>query len=486
MATSLAQQLKKLEAPQTSMLIDTLSRASLLFDPKEAADKDRETIYEIGLSGLEELILLNPAFTEFEATLFDHTSRDFQRAIETSEVNERLNKTIGKFMLQLSPYFLLQSAHKALEWLIRRYQIHTFNRDQFIGLILPYHETRIFVRCIQLIELRGERDRWHWLHKIQKPGVPLPKRTIFNHAGSRPSFLKFVGQMVVEAVHALKNRAHTLQTLFAFYATTTIGAVHTLRHLDENRIINILPALLKGLKSEVVDFVAAAYMITAQMLVKGTFNEKFLVTILGKLLVCPHSGLQIDAVMLIVLMFNHHREVLTEISDDTLTLAVENRKLVVQLSQVAREKMDVIPFYAKLVKGCLRMVQTRVGKWMDAKKFLEDSVGEMQLSEEDAEVVIRVVLDSFIGYDTSKDLGGDDDGAVIEIDSDDEMVGGDAVFASNINKWYSEFLKRFEVLYATAFDRVVKGIMKGDDRSVTAAQKNALKTVLGNFSFFVQ
>lgn len=46
--TSLALQLKRLATPQTSILIQKKKRASLLFDPSEAANIDRDTFYEIG------------------------------------------------------------------------------------------------------------------------------------------------------------------------------------------------------------------------------------------------------------------------------------------------------------------------------------------------------------------------------------------------------------------------------------------------------
>jgi U3 small nucleolar RNA-associated protein 10 len=50
MSTSLAEQLKKLAVPQTSLLIQGKTRPSLLFDPREAAKFDRDTIYEIGIN----------------------------------------------------------------------------------------------------------------------------------------------------------------------------------------------------------------------------------------------------------------------------------------------------------------------------------------------------------------------------------------------------------------------------------------------------
>ncbi|XP_017876283.1 HEAT repeat-containing protein 1 isoform X2 [Ceratina calcarata] len=54
MTTSLAEQLKKLRTPQTEILLQDKKRASLLFDPKEAANLDRETVLNIGQDGLQD------------------------------------------------------------------------------------------------------------------------------------------------------------------------------------------------------------------------------------------------------------------------------------------------------------------------------------------------------------------------------------------------------------------------------------------------
>jgi U3 small nucleolar RNA-associated protein 10 len=48
MATSLARQLKKLQAPQTSLLNLDKKKPSLLFNPSEAASLDRSAFYDIG------------------------------------------------------------------------------------------------------------------------------------------------------------------------------------------------------------------------------------------------------------------------------------------------------------------------------------------------------------------------------------------------------------------------------------------------------
>ena len=49
MATSIASQLKKLQAPQTALLNLDKQKPSLLFDPREAANLDRSAVYDIGI-----------------------------------------------------------------------------------------------------------------------------------------------------------------------------------------------------------------------------------------------------------------------------------------------------------------------------------------------------------------------------------------------------------------------------------------------------
>ena len=44
-----------------------------------------------------------------------------------------------------------------------RYHIHQYNIDEVMQCVLPYHETRIFVRVIQLLPIAEPTNKWHWL-----------------------------------------------------------------------------------------------------------------------------------------------------------------------------------------------------------------------------------------------------------------------------------------------------------------------------------
>ena len=76
------------------------------------------------MNGLEELETIDDSFDEFELSLFDKNNIDWERSIQTKQVNQQLDASIRRFLIMMSPYFSLRSAHKALEWLIYRLMIH--------------------------------------------------------------------------------------------------------------------------------------------------------------------------------------------------------------------------------------------------------------------------------------------------------------------------------------------------------------------------
>lgn len=495
--TSLAQQLERLKAPQTDILVDQKRRPSLLFDPKQAATYDRETIYEIGVRGLEKLIEFDVVFEKYKNSLFDLKSRDLQRAVESKDVNEKLNKKIKSFLLQLSPHFLKQATLECLEWMVRRFEIHTYNQDEFMMLILPYHETKIFVRCIQLMHLKSAKNRWHWLKDLQKPGIPLTKQIIYSHIESNPQFLDFMGKMLKETIKVHDIKAHSLQALYGFYCIISIGAIHTISKFTENHISSLLPALLKGLSSPVVDYLAASYMICGQLVSKMSFNEDLLLRIIEKLSVCPHTGMIKESIMLLTLVMSTQKDNINTIPESAVTNILNNPRFPSILNEIAVENVNIIPMYVKLMTVCLRKVQLQEDNWIQCKNLLESLFNTIYLSENDAKIVIQCALSSYAfrpkeehtqktGSDKSnsdEEMSVEDD-IVIMIDSDDEDSVPLSYDNAEVSKWYSDYLQSLKRKYSDAFDEVIKSIMKDDEKIISESKKRALKAVLGEFLSF--
>lgn len=51
--------------------------------------------------------------------------------------------------------------------LFLRFHINLYNPDSLIACVLPYHETKVFVRVIQLLKIQERTNRWNWLQRLQ-------------------------------------------------------------------------------------------------------------------------------------------------------------------------------------------------------------------------------------------------------------------------------------------------------------------------------
>uniref|UniRef100_A0A803YSF1 HEAT repeat-containing protein 1 n=1 Tax=Meleagris gallopavo TaxID=9103 RepID=A0A803YSF1_MELGA len=275
--TSLAEQLKRLALPQSDpSLLNRSEAASLLFDCKEAAAIDRDTYFAIGCTGLEELMQIDPSFEVFQSSLFSSMSKGLERSVQTKSVNQQLNENISLFLIHLSPYFMLKPAQKCLEWLIHRFHIHLYNQDSLIGCVLPYHETKLFVRVIQLLNIKSPTHKWHWLDPIRKPGVPLARGTLITHCYKDLDFMDFICRLVAKSVKVFSecdSNSAQLRVLLAFYASTIVSALGAAEKITDRIVSMLLPYIQKGLKSSIQDYRAATYMIICQMTVKVTVDS---------------------------------------------------------------------------------------------------------------------------------------------------------------------------------------------------------------------
>lgn len=292
--SSLAKQLQQLQIPSnlvTPLTKNQTLKASLLFDGKEASDIDNETIFSLATNGLQELIIIEPAFASFKDSIFSDVSKKLERSTETKEFNDRLDKQIAQFLKYLSPYFLLKPAHKTLEWLIRRYRIHVLNQDTLVHCALPYHETNLFARVVQLLEIKNAASKWHWLKPLQKTGSPLSKSTLIQKCSKDLAFLHEICEMVS---NSLDMDCPSLRVVFTFYASTVVGALENMERVSEEVIGKLLPFIVKGLKSDLSEYKCASYMIIAQLCNKCCFEEQLTKSLLDsvcKVCTCIRSNI---------------------------------------------------------------------------------------------------------------------------------------------------------------------------------------------------
>ena len=246
---------------------------------------DSEDAFRSGVRGIYELIRLEPALETFSQSLFSESSKTFSRSMETTPSLEKLDETIGEFLRLLSPYFLLRPSHKCLQWLIYAYHIHTHNLDSLMECSLPYYQTSVFVKLIDFLQLKND-SRWSWLN-VATLGKELgaSRIALIRQCKKQKWLIPFVCTMVQGSLTTHKKYGCTLKgslrSLLSFYCSTVVSTINDT--VDQKLLSNILPSILKGLKSSHKDFKSSTMMIIGMLGVRVALDETLISTLLSSL-----------------------------------------------------------------------------------------------------------------------------------------------------------------------------------------------------------
>ncbi|XP_077219422.1 ARM repeat superfamily protein isoform X2 [Tasmannia lanceolata] len=273
MATTLQSQLlaiKSFVQGETEQRKRPFTRPSLIFDPKEAADIDLETILTIALSGLEALIERDHRFGNYQNTLFSQKSRELDREMMSVEENKNINVSISSYLRLLAGYLDLPSALKTLEYLIRRYKVHVYNIDELVLCALPYHDTHAFVRIVQLLDLGNKK--WEFLEGVKTSGATPPRKVIVQHC------IRNMGVLEALCNYALPvKKFQPSRPVICFCTAVVVEALGCVPSIDGDTVMRILPFVFSGLNPEMdggSDHKAGAMMIVGILATRATLASK--------------------------------------------------------------------------------------------------------------------------------------------------------------------------------------------------------------------
>lgn len=249
MSSSLALQLRGLAARPdggagpTAAVSDGSSRPSLLFTLREAAALDLDDIFELGVNGLLELARSDERFLSFQDSLFSPQARRTDREGQTPEENRTLNGRLADLLLLLSPHFMARAAHKVLEWLLRRFLIHRYNLFDVVATTLPFHDTAVWARLVQLLPVAD--TAFAFLAGVRKTGAPLPRSVLVERCLTPGGIdlLDFCFQVARKSL----TRGIVNRPLCALWASLAVGAIR-LRPV-ESTVKLVLPLGVQALRT---------------------------------------------------------------------------------------------------------------------------------------------------------------------------------------------------------------------------------------------
>lgn len=146
------------------------------------------------------------------------------------------------------------SAHKVLEYLIRRFRVHEFNIDMLIRCVLPRHDNKIFARVLQLCQIQDD-SKWVFLNGVTKHGAPIPRSQIIQYCYKNVAVLESICETVkaiiqmVSVSQSIKSMAVTgIDAILSFF-TAIIVEVSEKHNVTDSHLRVILPSLFDGLNS---------------------------------------------------------------------------------------------------------------------------------------------------------------------------------------------------------------------------------------------
>ncbi|GMJ01001.1 hypothetical protein like AT3G06530 [Hibiscus trionum] len=275
MASSIASQLQSIKSfiqtdnePQKR----PFTRPSILFNPKEAADIDIDTILNIGLSGLEILVGIDQRFRNYKNDLFSLKSKELDRELMGVDDNNQINASISLYLRLLSGHLQLPASLKTLEYLIRRYKIHVYNIEDLVLCVLPYHDTHVFVRIVQLINTGN--SKWKFLDGVKVSGAPPPRSVIVQQC------IRDMG--VLEALCNYASPIKKFQAsrpVVSFCTAVIVEILGCVTTIDSDIVKRIHPFVASGLQTGTKggsDHKAGALMIVGLLANKVALSPKLI------------------------------------------------------------------------------------------------------------------------------------------------------------------------------------------------------------------
>ncbi|KAL3232571.1 U3 small nucleolar RNA-associated protein 10 [Nakaseomyces bracarensis] len=261
--SSLSDQLAQVATNNASVAFDRKKRqklhsASLIYNPKTAATQDYEIIYENAVNALQELCDIEPRFEIFSKSLFQESSINIDRNVQSKEDIKNLDNAINAYLLLVSSKWHLAPALHATEWLVRRFQIHVHNTEILLLSTLNYYQTPIFKRILNIVKLPALFQPLSNFVKNDNLPTNMTIIKMFNDF----DFLKLYTQFLSKCIR--HKSTYTNQMLFVSCSLINLIAFNS---NNEEKLESMIPILLelsaKLLASGYTDCQIAAHTILA-------------------------------------------------------------------------------------------------------------------------------------------------------------------------------------------------------------------------------
>jgi hypothetical protein len=369
--TDLSRQLAQLRPTTTAVPAGT--SASLLFDVKEASKIDRETIFTIGINGLEELRREDPDLLVFYSDLFQETfasSHHYRDSLTQSQA-DFIDSELKKILNLLAKHFTHKSCHKILELLIRFYSVHIYCADSVIKAFLPYHCSKIFIRLLKILKIEG--TSFEFLQNYRTSGFIIPRKDIVRRCSQDYGCLNSI-----LSLHSLSE--HHLR----FGTVVVLELLNTVQELKTDMLHSIIPFVSECMSSS-EEGRCGSYMILSQIALKQPLSPHYLQAILYDILATATSHVQ--ALKTVILLLKIHTP--EKLPNNIMKLFLDAKVIECVIELSSTHNVDT------LLKHLLRKLIPNLRKGLDSDLLL-NIVRRARLSKESIEFGMQILLREYL------------------------------------------------------------------------------------------
>jgi U3 small nucleolar RNA-associated protein 10 len=123
-------------------------------------------------------------------------------------------------------------------------QIQQYNVEAVLLASLPYHETQLFVRLVQLLDL-SRTPRWRFLvGRVQQAGASLPRDALVQLCSRDLGVL----EAICEAAQQVSDARQASKPLLSFAAVVVMEVLAGVTTVSDELVKRILPYILDGFK----------------------------------------------------------------------------------------------------------------------------------------------------------------------------------------------------------------------------------------------
>ena len=243
-------------------------KPSILHDKDSAEDIPLTTLRENCVAALQQLQSIDNFYASphIMSTLCGPHSVSYERGLQTSSANVKTDGQLRELLTHLATVlgddekWKIPALH-VLEYILRRYDIHIHLASHLVLCTLPQHESPIFARVLQLVDLTAMPSYWLFLRPYSAPGVsPIPRSTIAKWTGNdnHEELIVQLCQLAQEASCVYvdgQNIRRGISLIVSFVAAVLTEAIILL----SKRLVNIKESTVRCLLPHILDAVEGKY-----------------------------------------------------------------------------------------------------------------------------------------------------------------------------------------------------------------------------------